>query len=215
MSALQSRISVVSKLDGIPSWSLQAVDTCPGAKENGELVEVCKGCYARGGNYRFKAVRNTREINRKAWRRKNWVPYMIGCIDPYKYFRWFDSGDVYCRGLGVKIYEVISGTPNTKHWLPTRSYKFPKLYEILEEINKLPNACVRYSGDKLDIPPNIGQNKSIVLSKPNNNVFTCGAYKQVPAKCNGCRACWDKEIPTIGYKAHGRIMLKVINNGAD
>ena len=46
------RISVTSKLDGIRSWSLQALETCPGSiAAPGELVDACKGCYATSGNY--------------------------------------------------------------------------------------------------------------------------------------------------------------------
>ena len=38
------KISVTSKLDGIRSWSLQALDTCPGSIESpGVLVDACKG----------------------------------------------------------------------------------------------------------------------------------------------------------------------------
>ena len=29
-------------------------------------------------------------------------------------------------------------------------------------------------------------------------------------KCKGCRNCWDKSIPVIGYAAHGQKMSKVI-----
>lgn len=49
------KISNTSKL-GVRSWSLQALETCPGAIENGELVDACKGCYATTGNYRFENV---------------------------------------------------------------------------------------------------------------------------------------------------------------
>jgi len=49
------RISVTSKLDGIRSWSLQALETCPGSIESpGVLVDACKGCYATTGNYNSK-----------------------------------------------------------------------------------------------------------------------------------------------------------------
>jgi hypothetical protein len=49
------RISVTSKLDGIRSWSLQALETCPGSiADDGGLVDACKGCYATTGNVRAK-----------------------------------------------------------------------------------------------------------------------------------------------------------------
>jgi L-asparaginase II len=44
---MQVKLSVTSKLDGIRSWSLQALETCPGSiASDGELVDACKGCYA-------------------------------------------------------------------------------------------------------------------------------------------------------------------------
>ena len=52
------KLSVTTKLDGIKSWSLQALETCPGSiGVDGELVDACKGCYATTGNYRFANVK--------------------------------------------------------------------------------------------------------------------------------------------------------------
>ncbi len=54
----QVKLSVTSKLDGIRSWSLQALETCPGSLgSNGELVDACRGCYATQGNYRYPNVK--------------------------------------------------------------------------------------------------------------------------------------------------------------
>ena len=66
----------LSKAGKMPcrSWSLQALDTCPASRdEQGELVPACQGCYAVGGNYRFKNVREPREHNKQDWKRDEWV----------------------------------------------------------------------------------------------------------------------------------------------
>ena len=88
----------LSKAGKMPcrSWSLQAVDTCPGArKSNGELVDACDGCYARTGNYNYPNVKAPRIHNREDWKRKEWVSEMGEEIDSNdRYFRWFDSGDI-------------------------------------------------------------------------------------------------------------------------
>lgn len=47
------------------------------------------------------------------------------------------------------------------------------------------------------------------------NTFVCRSYenktKEKPyARCDGCRACWDKSVPMIGYIAHGTTAKKVI-----
>ena len=75
------RLSKTSKLDGIRSWSLEALDTCPGSIENGELVDACKGCYATTGNYRFSNVKAPRLENKEDWKRLEWVDDMVKALD--------------------------------------------------------------------------------------------------------------------------------------
>ena len=93
------KISVTSKLDGIRSWSLQALDTCPGSiAAPGELVDACKGCYATTGNYRFENVKAPRRHNREDWQRMAWVDDMVDALGKDTHFRWFDSGDMLYLG---------------------------------------------------------------------------------------------------------------------
>lgn len=205
------KISVTSKLDGIRSWSLQALDTCPGSKaKDGSLVDACKGCYATTGNYRYPNVKAPREYNREDWQRDSWVDDMVKALDSDRYFRWFDSGDMYAIGLAEKMLEVMQRTPWVKHWLPTRMYKFTKFQAIIDKMDALDNVVVRRSSDSivgevLDAP----WSSTIATSFDASNVKVCEAY-QHGGKCSGCRACWDKAIPVIGYVAHGKSMAKVI-----
>lgn len=99
-------LSETSKL-GCKSWSLQALETCPGSiGDNGQLVEVCQGCYATTGNYRFPNVKRIRDINKAEWQASSWVNDMVDALQSSRYFRWFDSGDVYALELAEKIYQV-------------------------------------------------------------------------------------------------------------
>ena len=67
------KLSKTSKLDGILSWSLQAVETCPGAiAATGELVAACSGCYATTGNYNYPNVKAPRLHNREDWKREEY-----------------------------------------------------------------------------------------------------------------------------------------------
>jgi hypothetical protein len=76
------RISVTSKLDGIRSWSLQALETCPGSvSSGGGLVDACKGCYATTGNYRYPNVKAPRSENKEDWKRDSWVSDMVRELD--------------------------------------------------------------------------------------------------------------------------------------
>lgn len=204
------KLSQVSKLDGIKSWSLPTLTTCPGAyTKDGSIVEVCGSCYARRGNYRFQAVKNVRKHNQEDWKRSDWVSEMLLALRNERYLRFFDSGDIYHPKLAEKLLEVVVGAPWCQFWLPTRSHKVPRIRPILEKIKKLPNAAVRYSSDTFDrFTP--GLHGSVVLvNKTPANVWVCPAYERVPASCNSCRACWDKNVPVVGYKVHGANLKRV------
>ena len=205
------KLSKTSKLDGILSWSLQAIDTCPGSvAKGGGLVPACQGCYATTGFYQFKQAKGTREFNRQEWQRDSWVSEMIQALDSSRYFRWFDSGDMYDLRLAHKIAEVMIRTPWVKHWLPTRMHKFSKFKDVLEMMSKLDNVVVRYSSDSVDGSIIPGDTTSTIFSgEVPPGVTECQAY-QHEGKCNGCRACYDKQVSVIGYKAHGVKMAKVI-----
>jgi hypothetical protein len=197
------------------SWSTEAIHTCPGSiksKIKGviKLVDACEGCYARSGMYNMPNVKAPRIHNKEDWKRKGWEDDMVDTLKSDKLFRWFDSGDCYDLRLAKKIKKVIMRTPNTRHWFPTRMYKFPKFTKILTEINELQNAVVRYSSDSVTGGIIEGKNTSTIFSgKEPKNVTVCRAYER-GGKCEDCRACWDKNTKVIAYKAHGRKMASVI-----
>lgn len=207
------KISVTSKLDGIKSWSLQALDTCPGSISSpGVLVDACKGCYATTGNYRYPNVKAPRLSNQKDWQRMGWVSDMVKALENDRFFRWFDSGDMYTLGLAEKILEVMTMTPWCKHWLPTRMHKFPKFSIVLQNMAALPNVSVRFSSDSVNGEFTKGLHGSVIIADSTQTtkaMTLCKAYENL-GKCNGCRACWDKKVKVIAYPAHGQKMQKVI-----
>jgi len=207
------KLSKTSKLDGIMSWSLQALDTCPGSKaKDGGLVPACQGCYATTGNYRFKNVKAPREFNREDWQRGEWVSDMIQALDSSRYFRWFDSGDMYTLELAKKMLQVMEATPWVKHWLPTRMHKFTKFAKVIAAMEALPNAVVRRSSDSISGQVIPGATSSTIISGQDQlpaGATLCRAYEH-GGTCNGCRACYDKAATVIAYMAHGKNMAKVI-----
>lgn len=212
------RISETSKLDGIKSWSLQAVDTCPGSvAKGGGLVDACKGCYATTGNYNFPNVKAPRAENRIDWERAEWVDDMVVALavtrkESSRYFRWFDSGDMYSVELALKIFEVMVRTPGVSHWLPTRMAKFPKFASILARMEALPNVKVRFSADSIDGTYTPGVHGSTITPDASQipaGASLCGAYSR-SGVCSGCRACYSKDVAVIAYPAHGAKMAKVI-----
>lgn len=208
-------ISTVSKLDGIRSWSLEAGPTCAGSidPKTGELVPACAGCYAMQNNYiRFESVKAPRQHNLKDYRRASWVADMVKLLDSDRYFRWFDSGDLHSVELAEKILEVMILTPWTKHWLPTRMHKFPKYAQVLAKMQLLPNVSVRFSSDSVTGEFKAGLHGSTIISDASEapaGVTPCTA-PNTGGKCAGCRACWDKSVPVIGYIGHTKKMEKVI-----
>lgn len=206
------KLSKTSKLDGILSWSLQAIDTCPGSIDtvNGGLVPACQGCYATTGNYNYPNVKAPRISNKEDWQRSEWVNEMIVALDSSRYFRWLDSGDIYSVDLAEKVFQVMQATPWVKHWLPTRMYKFPKFAKVLNKMQALPNVVVRFSSDSVTGEIVAGVTTSTIFSGDvPENATECQAY-QHDGKCNGCRACYSKDVQVIAYKAHGVKMAKVI-----
>ena len=207
------KLSKPSKMPCL-SWSLVARETCPGSIKNGELVPACAGCYAAGGNYRFPNVKAPRVHNKDDWKRDDWVFDMVQALDNGRYFRWFDSGDLYSVKRAEKIKLVIEQTPWVSHWLPTRSHKFKKFAKVLNEIQALPNAVVRYSSDSVMGETIPGDNTSTIVPTPehaSDSMTLCKAYDNA-GKCGTCRQCWDKSIKVIAYPAHGKSMAKVVNN---
>jgi hypothetical protein len=207
------RISKTSKLDGVRSWSLEARETCPGSinPETGDLVPACQGCYAVGGNYRFANVKAPRQENREDWKREGWAADMVAALRNDRYFRWFDSGDMYDHRLARKILQVMVMTPDVRHWLPTRMHKFAKFQPVLAAMDALPNVMVRRSSDSVTGAFDARVHGSTIVpdTAPREGVTLCHAATN-SGQCGPCRACYDKSVPVIGYLAHGAAMSKIV-----
>jgi hypothetical protein len=190
------------------SWSLPAWNSCPAAKDkDGKPVPACNYCYALTGAYRFPATIASRAHNMEDWKKDGWIAAMVKAIGKAGFFRWFDSGDVYSPILASKILSVITATPNTKHWLPTRMWKVSEVHTILIQISELPNAVVRYSSDSIHGSRVVlGCNSTIIQGAddftPEKGKALCRAYTR-KGKCKDCRACWSKDIETVYYALHG------------
>ena len=206
------KLSKTSKLDGVKSWSLQAIETCPGSMgADGQLVAACSGCYATTGMYNFPGVKAPRAFNKEDWKRADFVADFIVALKKEKYFRWFDSGDMYSLDLAEKMYAIMVATPTVKHWLPTRMAKFLKFQAILAKMQALPNVMVRFSSDAIDGTFTSKHGSTILPATATvpAGVTLCRAYER-GGKCESCRACYDKSVAVIGYPAHGKKMGKVI-----
>jgi len=136
---------------------------------------------------------------------------MVASLNKDRFFRWFDSGDMYDLKLAKKILAVMESTPWVSHWLPTRMMKFKKFQTVLTAMQALPNVMVRFSSDSV-FGVFDDRHGSVIVPDPESvpaGTKLCEAY-QHGGKCSGCRACYDKSVDVIAYPAHGRKMDKVI-----
>jgi hypothetical protein len=133
-------------------------------------------------------------------------------LDSSRYFRWFDSGDMFSLDLANKILEVMIKTPWCKHWMPTRMYKFKKFHSVIAKMQALDNVVIRFSSDSVQGQTVEGMTTSTIFSEETqlpDTATICRAYEH-EGKCNGCRACYSKDVSVIAYKSHGVKMAKVI-----
>ena len=78
-------------------------------------------------------------------------------------------------------------------------------------MQSLPNVMVRFCSDSVT-GEHTAAHGSVIIDNPEAlpaGATLCEAYNH-GGKCNGCRACYDKDVPLIAYVAHGRSMVKVI-----
>jgi hypothetical protein len=193
------------------SLSLPIEETCKGRFElNGDIKEICKSCYADKGAYNWPNSVNLKAHNLAETRKHDFVPDMINKLYKMPHFRWFDSGDIENEIMLEKVYQVCLDTPNTDHWIPTKSRELFDQY-LWEMLEALPNVKVRYSSpSKNGIYDNIHGSVAITDKKQlTKDMFLCKAKsigftkkgKPNPKKCHNCRACWYN-TKVIAYDFH-------------
>ena len=204
----------LSKTSKMPcrSISLPIEETCKGRYElNSKILkEICEKCYAGKGAYNWPNSINLKNHNLLETRKHNFVPDMIKLLSKMDYFRWFDSGDIENEIMLEKLYQICLDTPNTKHWIPTKSRDLFDQY-LWEMLESLPNVKVRFSSpSKNGKYDNIHGSTAISdKSQLDGNLFLCKAKsigfkkngKPNPKKCHNCRACWHNPRP-IAYEVH-------------
>ena len=189
----------LSKPSKMPGWAygIPAAECKTGKKLQNVEGSTCYDCYALKGCYVFKVVQDAQYRRLASIRSAVWVDAMILIINSKKSkeFRWHDSGDVQDPEHLKKIYEVCKGTPDIKHWMPTRE-AWVKQY--LDQ--KPDNLVIRFSMPMVD--------QEAADSWPNTStVVTDSSKRTCPApdqnnECGSCRACWNPAIKNIAYGQH-------------
>jgi hypothetical protein len=180
------------------------------------MSQVCQGCYAKGGHYRFKNVKDSRERNLKQSKQVNFISSMVKAIDKSgaKYMRWFDSGDFYDHRFTMFVKNVCELTPNVKHWIASRALALPHWQPVRQGFDKLPNVMVRASYGSLDAKYDKKIHTAIVV--PHDVKLPKGAHlcmaTETHGQCGECKACWSKAKAhrLIAYRPHGNAIKRVL-----
>jgi len=163
---------------------------------------ICAKCYAHKGMYVFPNVKRALMRRFKSLSHPLWESSMVALIKGTDYFRWHDSGDIQSVEHLRSIANVVSRTPDTLHWLPTREYNI--VSEYIKVYDAFPgNLVVRLSATKFNgaAPLALASKLGVNASGASATNFDCPASLQ-EGKCGSCRKCWSHMNFQVNYKKH-------------
>lgn len=195
-------LSDTSKMPGL-SYGLPTANCITGEKLSKIPGSICSMCYAKKGFYSTFAhcVVPAQERRLASINDHQWIEAMVISLKHESWFRWFDSGDLQSLQMLQNIAEVARRTPHCRHWLATRERAFVSKFLTLSDVPD--NLCIRVSATFVDQPvkPIKGVNCANVHKDKAPVGFMCPAPSQ-HGRCDTCRACWDKSVHAVSYKAH-------------
>ena len=175
------------------SYNLPASACQTGAKLREIPDTPCHKCYAFKGRYNFPNVKDALARRLKSLDHPQWVEAMTTLVKKKKHFRWHDSGDIQSVQHLIKIFEVCSKTPATRHWLPTQERRYLPI-----NWRHPKNLVIRLSNAKNNSKPgNAWSHWSTVVDEGGD----CPASKQGNI-CGSCRRCWSREVKHVTYPKH-------------
>lgn len=196
-------LSEPSKMPGF-GYGLPALTSCKTGSKLAQVAgTVCSTCYACKGHYTFPNVREAQHKRLKAIANPSWVAAMVQMIGSKrsKFFRWHDSGDLISLAHLSKICQIADRLPDYQFWLPTQEHKLIAQHRA-KHGDFPPNLTVRLSSPKIDGRPVTSDLCTSSVHKDHAHYgYECPAYKQ-GNKCGDCRACWDKTVKNVSYRAH-------------
>jgi hypothetical protein len=204
---------------GMQSWSIPTWACHTGSLLSAIEGSVCKGCYAKRGNYTYQSVKDCLDQRLTAWQeQENWleaITFLIRTTEPSKNFRWFDSGDLQDQYMLLQIIKIAKELPNFKFWLPThekhivqetveQGYEIPKNLKIWLSSEMVDGEPPLELAKELSSYPNVKRpiGTTVVLSKKEFDSykgFKCPSSKQ-GNKCLDCTMCTNSNIDILPYK---------------
>jgi hypothetical protein len=164
-------------------------------------------CYGRGGMYHFPAAKALRDHNRAVIAdcltlpASEAIPAIARAYAPTvgkraTLHRLHDTGDVDSLEHLLGLIQLAKQRPTVGFWLPThRSDLLPLVSPAGMPNNMLVRLSARGIGDMA--PLSIWPWTSVSFNRGHApaDAFVC------PGNCKdfNCRACWDRDVPVIGY----------------
>jgi hypothetical protein len=208
----------------IASWSLPAIDTCPGA------TEFCKGlCYATRSHFASKHVQALYARNEKLSRRPDFVAKVIAELTrhPVETVRIHVSGDYYSVAYVNKWAKICAALPNIKFFTYTRSWRKPAFLPALLALGALPNVQLWWSEDRETGPSPIvpGVRACLLLKDLDDEKLIDPArhkllfrdmghrkvalYRDQLKAINGVRVCPHEQLSRRAKLPEGKVQPKV------
>ena len=223
-AAVGGSIGFPSKMPGT-SYGIPAQACKTGGKLHAVEGTTCSNCYALKGNYIYPSVKTAQANRLASINNPAWTQAMINILryshkrgvnkqgEPIAagWHRWHDAGDIQSEEHLGKIVEVARGTPEIRHWLPTRELSM--LLSYIRKGGTIPdNLTVRVSDTMVDgkatkaWPITSGVHTFEQWFSPLTGdelpaAYVCPAPKQ-EGKCGDCRACWDHDVARTTYHEH-------------
>lgn len=124
------------------SFDIPAVLTCPG-----RTTECAKDCYAASLMRIYPAVDAKYKRNQEITYHPSFVSYMIETIPRGCEFRIHVSGDFFHVDYVKKWIEICASRQDVTFYAYTRSWRTPELWEVIRDLQSLPNVNVNLSVD--------------------------------------------------------------------
>lgn len=197
------RISIkVHKLGPIPSIGIPLC-TC----RDDAPCKTSGKCYAMHGKYKTKSVQKGLMNNYLAYKENPDYFFEKIAVDvmPYRFFRWFTSGDIVdARFLEGMVY-VAKKARHTKFLAYTK--KFSIVNDYLRNGGKLPkNLKIIFSGWGANFPilnPFDLPTSHVIFKDPAENVNIPEGFYHCSGKCNECAMCWKlKNGEAVAFEEH-------------
>jgi len=181
------------KIGALPSFSLPALQTCPGK------TDFCADiCYGLRGNFVFLSVKNIYKQNQIASTGEGFVDSITNQIRKThaEAFRLHVVGDFYCVPYIEKWMEIARRLPEVSFFGSTRSWRTPGLANAVGTFRDMPNVYIKASIDpsNRDSPDDNWGVWSI-----EGKGYPCPHDFGLVENCKQCGRCWSDQFTDIRF----------------